>query len=137
MINMWIEKKPEYGDHIRVNRGYYYHHGIYENDDTIYQFASPIGSEISPENAIICTCNIEAFRKNGSIEVRTYNEFELKDKRKPKEIIKFAKSKLNDNLGGYNIVTNNCEHFANLCVFGVAKSDQVDDILSKLGGLFR
>ena len=29
---MWEMKNPKYGDQIRVNRGFYYHHGIYEND---------------------------------------------------------------------------------------------------------
>ena len=53
---MWSNtKKPEIGSQIRVNRGLYYHHGIYESDDVIYQFASPVGSEVSPETAIICT----------------------------------------------------------------------------------
>ena len=29
---MWVNKKPEYGNQIRVNRGLYYHHGVYESD---------------------------------------------------------------------------------------------------------
>ena len=35
---MWVLKKPEYGDQIRVNRGAYFHHGIYQDDNFIYQF---------------------------------------------------------------------------------------------------
>ncbi len=135
---MWSsDKKPMLGDQIRVNRGLYYHHGIYENDETIYQFASPQGSEISPETAIICTTTLENFLKGGELEVREYSEEELNKKKSPEEIIEFAKSKLGSNLGGYNIISNNCEHFSNLCAFGKAKSNQVDDIMALFGGLFK
>lgn len=135
---MWSsDKKPMLGDQIRVNRGLYYHHGIYENDETIYQFASPQGSEVSPETAIICTTTLENFLKGGELEVREYSEEELNKKKSPEEIIEFAKSKLGSNLGGYNIISNNCEHFSNLCAFGKAKSNQVDDIMALFGGLFK
>ena len=32
---MWKLKNPNYGDHIRVDRGMYFHHGIYESDDVV------------------------------------------------------------------------------------------------------
>ncbi len=135
---MWKTNiKPKLGDQIRVNRGLYYHHGIYENDDTIYQFASPVGSEVSPETAIICTTDLKSFLKDGELEVREYSIEEENKKRKPEEVIEFAKSKLGSNMGGYNIISNNCEHFSNLCVFNESKSNQVDDVLAFLGGLFR
>jgi hypothetical protein len=135
---MWKANiKPKLGDQIRVNRGLYYHHGIYENDDTIYQFASPVGSEVSPETAIICTTDLKSFLKDGELEVREYSIEEENKKRKPEEVIEFAKSKLGSNMGGYNIISNNCEHFSNLCVFNESKSNQVDDVLAFLGGLFR
>jgi hypothetical protein len=135
---MWKTNiKPKLGDQIRVNRGLYYHHGIYENDDTIYQFASPVGSEVSPETAIICTTDLKSFLKDGELEVREYSIEEENKKRKPDEVIEFAKSKLGSNMGGYNIISNNCEHFSILCVFNESKSNQVDDVLAFLGGLFR
>jgi hypothetical protein len=135
---MWKTNiKPKLGDQIRVNRGLYYHHGIYENDDIIYQFASPVGSEVSPETAIICTTDLKSFLKDGELEVREYSIEEENKKRKPDEVIEFAKSKLGSNMGGYNIISNNCEHFSNLCVFNESKSNQVDDVLAFLGGLFR
>ena len=135
---MWKTNiKPKLGDQIRVNRRLYYHHGIYENDDTIYQFASPVGSEVSPETAIICTTDLKSFLKDGELEVREYSIEEKNKKRKPEEVIEFAKSKLGSNMGGYNIISNNCEHFSNLCVFNESKSNQVDDVLAFLGGLFR
>ena len=40
-------------------------------------------------------------------------------------------------MGGYDLFNNNCEHFSNLCAFGKAKSDQIDNIMDILGGIFR
>jgi hypothetical protein len=46
----------------------------------------------------------------------------------PQETIERARSKLGEQ--GYNLLLNNCEHFAFWCKTGVAKSTQVDDILA-------
>ena len=132
---MWECKKPIRADQIRVNRGLYYHFGIYEDDNTVYQFASPKGSEISPETACVCICTLDEFLKGGILEVRAYSEEELKTKKSPDEIIDYAKAHLGEM--GYNLISNNCEHFANRCTFGKSISDQSDSIMSLLGGLFR
>lgn len=131
---MWVTKKPELGDQIRVSRGLYYHHGIYENDDTIYQFASPVGSEVSASTAEVCICNLETFLKGGVLEVRLYSDSELKEKRSPSEIIEYAKNHLGEK--GYDLISNNCEHFASRCVFGKSESSQVDDVFSMLSKMF-
>ena len=131
---MWSFKKPEYGSQIRVNRGLYYHHGIYESDDCVYQFASPEGSEISPETAVVCTTTLKKFLNGGDLEVREYTEEELKELKPKDEIIKYAKEHLGEM--GYNLISNNCEHFSNRCAFGKSESEQVNDIFSLLGGLF-
>ena len=73
---MWINKKPVFGDQIRVNRGYYYHHGVYQDDSCVYQFAAPSGSEITPENALIISTTLDDFLKGGNVEVREYNNIE-------------------------------------------------------------
>lgn len=132
---MWEMKNPVYGDQIRVNRGLYYHHGIYASNDEVYQFAAPYGSEVSSENAkVICT-TLNEFLKGGNVEVRVYTPDELKQKRNPKEIIAYAKKHLGE--GGYDLVSNNCEHFSNRCAFGVSNSSQVDDVFKKIAGLFK
>lgn len=132
---MWKFKNPVYGDQIRVSRGLYYHYGIYASNDSVYQFAAPMGLEVSSENArVICT-TLGEFLKGGNIEVREYDEAELNEKKSPEEIIKYAMDHLGE--GGYDLVSNNCEHFANRCVFGVSTSSQVDDIFQMFAGLFR
>ena len=131
---MWENKKPSYGDQIRVNRGLYFHHGLYVSDDEVIQYASPKGSEISPATALIISTTLDEFLKGGNVEVRVYNSDELKIVRSKDEIVKFAKSKLGTGLGEYNLIDNNCEHFSNLCAFGKKVSNQVNDILNMLFG---
>ncbi len=132
---MWSNRKPVYSDQIRVNRGLYYHYGLYESDDVVYQFASPKGAEISSETATVNTTTLADFLKGGVLEVRDYTEEELQMKKSPNEIIEYAK----DHLGemGYDLINNNCEHFANRATFGKSESSQVNNIFSLLGGLFR
>ena len=48
----------EYGDVIRVNRGIYYHYGIYANDRTVYQYAARGENEIDG-NATVHITTIE------------------------------------------------------------------------------
>ena len=132
---MWSLKNPSYGDQIRVNRGLYYHHGIYESDDCVYQFASPEGSEISPETAIVCTTSLKKFLKDGLVEVREYTDEEKAKLRSKDEIIKYAKDHLGE--GGYNLISNNCEHFSNRCAFGESKSSQVVSIFEAIMGFMK
>ena len=131
---MWIKKKPSYGDQIRVNRGLYFHHGIYVSDDEVIQYASPKGSEISQETALIISTSLSQFLNGGVVEVREYDSEELKKVRSKDEIVKFAKSKLGTGLGEYNLINNNCEHFSNYCAFGIKESNQVEDIFKMLFG---
>ena len=131
---MWVNRELKYGDQIRVNRGFYYHHGIYEDDNHVYQYAAKEGSEVSQENALIICTNLKTFAKDGEVEARDYNEEELKKLRPKEEIIKTAKNMLGTGLGEYNLVTNNCEHFSNYCAFGKKESNQVNDFLNMLFG---
>lgn len=131
---MWEKKRPSYGDQIRVNRGLYFHHGIYVSDDEVIQYASPKGSEVSPDTALIIKTNLSTFLKDGEVEVRVYSDSEKKEVRSKDEIVKFARSMLGTGLGEYDIINNNCEHFSNYCAFGIKKSNQVEDIFKMLFG---
>lgn len=128
----WIKKTPEFGDHIKVSRGMYFHHGIYVSDECVIHFASESGVEISYENAVIHQTDLNAFSKENEIYVRVYNELENKNKRTSTEIVNYAFSRIGEK--GYNLISNNCEHFANDCVFGHKASEQVEEIMSLLFG---
>ena len=130
---MWEIKNPVFGDHIRVNRGLYSHHGIYANDDCVIHFAPPSNTgAIDASTAEVVMTDLASFLNGGLLEVRVFDIEELKTKRNPQDIINYAFSRIGDK--GYNLISNNCEHFANECLFGVKKSNQVDSILSFLFG---
>ena len=136
-MSTWIKNmKPEYSDHIRVNRGLYYHHGIYLSDECVVQFGGTGNDNVlDPANARIIIVSLEEFLRNGTLEVREYSNEEKIIKRSPQDIANYALSQLGR--GGYDLVKNNCEHFANECVFGKKMSEQVNnvqDILSKIFG---
>lgn len=131
---MWEFKNPEYGDQIRVCRGLYYHHGIYSSNDSVYHFAAPGENETNSVDAKIVCTTLNEFLKGGNVEVRIYNDKEKLEKRKPSEIINYAKEHLGE--GGYNLVTNNCEHFSNRCAFGKSDSEQVSNIFEMIAGMF-
>ena len=101
---MWIKKKPSYGDQIRVNRGLYFHHGIYVSDDEVIQYASPKGSEVSADTALIIKTDLNTFLKGGVSEARDYTNFELEKLKSKDEIVNKAKSLLGTGLGEYNLI---------------------------------
>lgn len=115
------------GDMIRVDTGRYYHIGIYIGNEQVIHFAGPDPNLLTdPSVAKIRQDSLEHFAMGRSIEVREYS-FKERLKKKPwKKVIIIAKSHLGE--GGYDIIYNNCEHFANLCVFGVAYSSQIADM---------
>lgn len=132
---MYEKIKPSYGCQIRVNRGLYSHHGIYVDDEHVIHFASLVpGHETDPDTAEVVVTDLKTFLKDGELEVRTYTEEEKDKLRSPQEIVNYAYA----NLGrkGYNIITNNCEHFSNECAFGEAVSQQVNNVMDVLSKIF-
>lgn len=130
---MWETKKPQFGDQIKVNRGFYSHHGIYAADDCVIHFAPPGNTGVlDPSKARIIKTSLDEFLNGGQLEVRVYTEEEKKNKRNPIDIVNYAFTCLGQ--GGYDIVSNNCEHFSNLCAFGTKKSGQVESVLNLLFG---
>ena len=115
------------GAHIRVKIKNYYHHGIYIGNDEVVQFGHPFNVNEDPKNVFVIRSPIEDFAGPANfVEVYHYSKKELKLKNKDEDIIKIALSHLGE--GGYNILDNNCEHFANRCVFNKSISLQTDSI---------
>lgn len=89
------------GDHIKVMRSVYSHHGIYIGK----------GKVIHYDDFIVCMSTLEDFANGDDIlfvdEPSPY---------KRSEIVKRAKSRLGES--EYNLVWNNCENFATWCRCG-------------------
>ncbi|XP_022720158.1 retinoic acid receptor responder protein 3-like [Durio zibethinus] len=135
--------EPEPGDHIYSERsgGLYYHHGIYVGDDmVIHLMAPPIiynrfsdpcqkcGYKRNFSSGVIKTC-LRCFLDGHSLHVCEY-----RFSKPAHEVITMATDCLEWNylFGPYNLLTNNCEHFAVFCKTGSKESDQVKTIFKKV-----
>lgn len=132
-MEKWKLIEPEIGDHIRVKSKQLYHHGIYIGNDEVVEFGHPFDMYQDHSLIKVMKSKVEDFLNGGFLEVRIYTKKELKKKFSNDLIIERALSKIGE--GDYNLLYNNCEHFANFCVFGIKESKQVDNIHEKIKNL--
>lgn len=125
---IWAQKFPKRGDHIRVRRinGLYYHHGIFvSNSEVIHFTGDDDDSVLDWSKAHVIKTDLQKFLRGGTVEVKEYTDAELADLYPVEGIVSWARACLGD--GGYNLVFNNCEHFANACTLGKYRSRQVEN----------
>ena len=145
------------GDVIGVHRGVYDHYGIYTGNNEVIHFSnegSDFGSDICVRRATL------AQFKNGAdnvfvVDFEAYRDYvenpelfdfeglfklafdDLFDNKitiySPEETVKRAESQLGK--GKYNLVFNNCEHFAVWCKTGKRESSQVQRFLEAIGSV--
>lgn len=160
--NITSNESPRYGDIIGVNRMgcTYKHFGVYLNDYSVIHYASrsgDFGKDIcihettlikfldGANNYFVCKFP-EAYGRpskiniksaiGGSIYTPKWNElFEFLKKKdyrlySPEETVQRARGRLGES--NYNLVTNNCEHFAIWCKTGISESHQVNDVIDIL-----
>jgi hypothetical protein len=122
---VWNNTTPKRGDHIRVSRMIYYHHGVYISDDEVIHFTGQDSDNVLEwsQNEVIRT-GLDSFLRGGGLEVKEYSEDELDDLYPVEHIVHYARGCLGDR--GYNLIINNCEHFANMCTCGRYRSKQVE-----------
>ncbi len=128
---VWEYTAPQKGDHIRVSRGLYNHHGVYISDDEVIHFTGTDDDNIFDwsKNEVIRT-TLKEFLRGGRLEVKQYTQQELEDLYPVEHIVIYARACLGDK--GYNLVFNNCEHFANVCTLGRFRSKQVERVFDAL-----
>ena len=156
-------RKIEYGDVIFADRGFYRHFGIYSGNGNVihYYHAAEKIAETSFEtfmdgdtDCYVCNFNENGVRTNtesgflpvthsisnvsyiGGVALlrELYKFFRDFDSKlySPEETVARARSKIGED--EYNLILNNCEHFAIWCKTGVEKSEQVDEIIDALTG---
>lgn len=145
----------EYGDIIGVDRGPYQHYAIYIGNNRVIHYAGA-DKDVS-FNATIREDNMSKFldksdtyfvfdcesREKHKLKINTTvgmitlkDVLSLFDDRKlliaynPRETVERAREKIGENK--YNLIFNNCEHFAIWCKTGISKSTQVDKVLKVL-----
>ena len=127
----WDVTEPHAGDMIRVNAGAYYHYGIYIGGDEVVQFGRADDAAGDPSMIRIMRSGIDEFLcGKGFLEVRVLSREEKRKKRPDKEIVAYALSRVGE--GGYDLLRNNCQHFANECVFAEKGRTRMDAIREEI-----
>lgn len=108
------------GDIIKAFRGIYFHFGVYVGEGKVVHFCSTGGNELDPNSADIVETSFSRFSKGDWVCVDKLEE-PLYDRG---EIVRRARSEIGTKLGTYNLLSNNCEHFANWCRCGKLVSHQ-------------
>lgn len=115
--------QPVRGAHIYVERDLYSHHGIDCGDGTVIDFAGQGGGK---ETACIRRATLAEFAQGAPIQTRSYGS-----RYSPEVIVARAASMTGQS--GYDLFSNNCEHFATWCVIGAHSSAQVEAVWSTAG----
>lgn len=118
-------KNLQPGLHLSVSRGLYDHHGIYiGNDQVIHHsgFAEPF------KKGSIELTSIEGFL-GGKDQFTVVNYPSDTATYTNEEIVERACGCLGED--DYNLLFNNCEHFACWCVTGQKRSEQVDYVMKQ------
>lgn len=140
------------GDHIYVRRygGTYAHHGIDAGDGTVIHYMS--SHWMTPR--VVRRTSLEKFARGDEVLVRDYERFyeslkkgDLLDRTSmglnklmdslrglkvgeldfsPDAVIQRAESRLGE--FAFDLVFNNCEHFASWCKTGISNSEQITDL---------
>lgn len=127
----WVLKEIAVGDMVRVPMGDMFHYGVCVGEDEIIQFGEPIlGNPVPKEDIRIMTTDVASFLSGQFAEVAELDRKEMKKRRSVAETVSYAVGRLGE--GGYDILYNNCEHFANECVFGRHISSQVDSVREEI-----
>ena len=127
---IWESAKPQYGDMVRVKSGHIYHYGVFVSESEIIQFglAPTARMGVKDCDVAVCVSNETTFLHGGIMERAVLNEREISSRVPCEKTVEKARSRIGEK--GYNILYNNCEHFAYECVMGVKKCTQTDDLRS-------
>ena len=118
--------RAKYGDLIFVDHGLYKHFGIYINDDCVIHYDGKL-DDIFLRNMCIRQTGMDRFLA-GKDNFKILNL--SKNPIPPHEVVNRAKNHLNER--NFNLILNNCEHFAYWCKTGLKKSYQVNFFVSFL-----
>lgn len=133
-----LNVKPIKGDLIRVKRKLgYYHYGIYIGHNKVIHYSAPEDDSIfDNRNIEIRKGDLQAnFLRGDTLEVNIpYSSFYYRFIvcKRAKKLLGVHKFRDQD----YDLLKNNCEHFANYCYFGEAVSAQSDYASQGLMGVF-
>ena len=127
----WTPRDCAKGDMVRIQTGSVFHYGIFVSEDEVIQFGYPPLPEYADKNdpPLVCAVDIDTFSSGRVVQCLDLSRAERKKRLPVEQTVKTARSRLGE--GGYNLLHNNCEHFANECYFGVKRSEQEETMRKK------
>ena len=114
------------GDHIRVKRGLYWHHGIDCGDGTVIHYSGELKNK---RHAAIERTSLDQFAQSSPVDKIKVVPYERADP--PDLVMQRAAERLGET--GYSFLGDNCEHFAHWCKTGRKKSRQARRAAKILG----
>lgn len=126
----WVLEECTFGDIIRVKLGCLYHYGIFVSDEEVIQFGyPPVLRDKDKDNVVVVSTDIATFSCGQFVEVGHFVYGDHMKRYKPQITVDIARRRIGED--GYNIIHNNCEHFAFECYAGKHFSFQEDDARKK------
>ena len=148
--------QAQYGDIIGVARTNYEHYGIYVSDTCIVHYGIPTGKVLQPSVHATSLRHFlgsdtdyfildfpQPYQPPVRLGVQTPQDAQISEELAkqlyqtygyhlytPEETVARARSRIGET--SYNLLTNNCEHFAIWCKTGVSESMQVSGMLQTL-----
>lgn len=107
--------------------GTYLHYGVYVGNGEVVHFSFHKGEKIRDTRIIKTT--IEEFANGSSM----YRE-PIREGMAPnngKDTARIAENMVDNKFGGYNLLRNNCEHFANYCKYNQKESFQITELIDR------
>ncbi len=132
----WSVREGKPGDMVRVRiNSQMDHYGVYISDSEVIQFGKnpSLRLGVSESEVFVCSTDIDEFRDGGFPEFSDLTFSEKMKRFKTEKIIANARGRIGE--GGYNLIYNNCEHFAYECIFGKKYSSQAEkakDIIKQM-----
>lgn len=125
---------PEIGDIICKQScgGLYQHYGIYIGEGKVINFKGAKGEETNPLSADIRESTMEDFLQGQELYIVRETASSKYKPYPPETIVERAKAQVGKHQGDYNLVFNNCEHFAYWCRYGIHRSRQVEGVSTAL-----
>ncbi len=126
----WWPGACEAGDLIRVKLGSIHHYGVFVSEAEVIQFGLPPAdlAKIRPEEIRVLSTDIDVFSCGQIVEKAELTPAEERRRIPRQETVRRARARIGE--AGYDLLHNNCEHFARDCVFGEARCEQEETVRS-------
>ena len=111
------------GSHIAVSRGFYTHHGIYIGGDKVVHYSG--FAQAFKKGAVQETSIVDFLGDEDKFKIINYPQSQAVYD--PSEVATRAINRIGED--DYNVIFNNCEHFACWCVTGNYRCDQVNSVM--------